>query len=75
MTTQTFAYPSFGSTLRSAAALPLRIAAAVVDSLSWLSPQKARAELMRMANARAQTDPELAARLRKAATANWYGEA
>lgn len=75
MTTQTFAYPTLGSAMRSAAALPLAIASAVADSISWLSPQKARAELLRLADARAKTDPQFAARLRKAATANWYGEA
>jgi len=75
MTTQTFANPSFGSVLRSTTALPRAIASAVADSLSWLNPQKAREELLQLADARAKTDPVFAARLRKAATANWYGEA
>lgn len=75
MTTQTFGNPSYGSLSRSLAALPRTIATAVVDSVSWLSPQKARAELLSLADSRAKTDPQFAARLRKAATANWYGEA
>jgi hypothetical protein len=75
MTTQTFANPTFGSTLRRLAALPLVIVSAVAESISWLNPQKARDELMRMAEARAASDPEQAARLRRVATSNWYGEA
>lgn len=75
MTTQTFASPSFGSVMRSAAALPMAVASAVADSISWLNPQKAREELLRMANSREKSDPEFAARLRKAARANWCGEA
>ena len=75
MTTQTFAYPTFGSTLRSAAALPLALASAVADSISWLNPQKARDEFLALANARAKSDPAFAARLRKIAKSNWYGEA
>jgi hypothetical protein len=75
MTTQTFASPSFGSLARTIAALPVVIASAVADSISWFSPQRARAELLRMADSHARTDPAYAARLRKAATANWYGEA
>lgn len=72
MTTQTFAYPSFGSELRSTT---LAIASTVAESLSWLSPRKAREELLSLADARAKTDPAFAARVRKAARANWFGEA
>lgn len=75
MTTQTFAYPTFSSTLRAAAARPLAIASAVADSISWLNPHKAREEFLNLANARAKSDPAFAARLRKIANSNWYGEA
>lgn len=76
MTTQTFANPSFGSVaLRTFATVPAAIVSAIAESLSALNPRLAREELMRMAQSRAHSDPQLAARLRKAATANWYGEA
>jgi hypothetical protein len=75
MSTQTFGHPSYGSLTRAVTALPRAIATAIFDSLSWLSPQKAREELLRLADSRAKSDPQFAARLRKAATANWYGDA
>ena len=75
MSTQTFGHPSYGSLTRAAMGLPRAVATAVVDSFSWLSPQKARAELLQLADSRQKSDPQFAARLRKAATANWYGDA
>jgi hypothetical protein len=75
MSTQTFAHPPYAALMRAVLALPRAIASAVVDSVSWLSPQKARAELLQLADSRAKSDPQFAARLRKAAKANWYGDA
>ena len=75
MTTQTFGRPAYGSPIRSLATLLRTVATSIVDALSWLNPQQARAELLRLADSRAKSDPQFAARLRKAAMANWYGEA
>lgn len=75
MSTQTFGHPAHGAFTRSMAELPRAVVAAIAESVSWLNPRVARAELLKLADSRAQSDPQFAARLRKAAKANWFGEA
>jgi hypothetical protein len=78
MNSQTFASPSVGMVAGRAFAGVLTVIAgigqSVWDSLAALGQQRARNELLRMADGFARTDPEQAARLRVAARRNWYGD-
>jgi hypothetical protein len=79
MNSQSFASPSVGlvagRALAGVLAVVAGIAQSVWDVLGALGQQRARNELLRMADGLARTDPEQAARLRAAARRNWYGEA
>lgn len=73
MHTQTFGNRSVGlADITSAIASAF---APVLTVLGAVSQSRARAELLRMADFQAASQPEFAARLRGAARRNWYGEA
>ena len=78
MNSQTFANPSMGllagRALASAVAVATRIGRSTWNWLGMFGQERARGELLRMANGCADTRPELAAQLRAAARRNWFGE-
>jgi hypothetical protein len=79
MNSQTFASPSLGS-LAGRGMSNLTTAFAQAGRAAWnlmaeFGQHRARAELLRMADSHAISQPELAGKLRRAADRNWYGEA
>jgi hypothetical protein len=78
MNSQTFVNPSIGllvgRALASAMAFASRIGRSTWDWLGVLGRERARSELLRMAESHAATQPALAAQLRAAAQRNWFGE-
>ena len=78
MNSQAFASPSAvtvaGRAFAGALTVIAGIGQSIWDSLAALGQQRARSELVQLADKLARTDPEQAARVRAAARRNWYGD-